>query len=558
MFGGWLHKRGFKGVTITLVLGLCVNLAIYHDQVTVPWTRSPNARPPALVNSTSGSLFANSGRVTGPVTSGRVVVTGGAGNIGKNLIYRLLAGSTPVTVIDRILYQDEVDGIYEELPPARELLSVTLGDIRDASTLQKVMTPDVVGVIHLAAVSRVDWCEKNTVDCLDVNERGTEIVLEALANLNRHDNGQRWFILASSAEVYGNTSHKVPQNAFEESKLRAEQVVERYVEGVQKDDGGGSLYAINLRLATVYGGAFDIVERLVPSLVNQAIAHQVIQIEGGEQQLDLIHIDDAVDAFLLAAEHLSRFQNDPSLKRTRTFIDTFNIASGTTTPVGDLLDKILRLTRSKSPIRHIPMDTRFPAISSANTEKTRNKLNFQASLSLDQGLLQFVKLLLTRNERALRKKIDTECGAASPTIKANGLPEMYKLNNCQAHVHALVRGELAVVGLPENAGNDTRWHVESRFPPYILHTFVKGGPNGKPWLGISDDHSVYFGIKRSAVPPTQGRVKVERIDRDGIDAGDYMDWEMEVNAEKGTLKLVLPDTSLQLKPPISPGGDFHL
>ncbi|KAG8905441.1 hypothetical protein FRC00_013256, partial [Tulasnella sp. 408] len=447
MFGGWLHKRGLQGITIAIVLAIGVNLAIYHDQVTITWTRSPNARPPELVYSISGSLFADSGRVTGPVTSGRVVVTGGAGNIGKNLIYRLLAGSTHVTVIDRIVYQDEVDEIYEELPSARELLSLTRGDIRDASTLQKTMTPDVAGVIHLAAVSRVDWCEKNTVDCLDVNERGTEIVLEALTNLNRHDNGQRWFVLASSAEVYGNantlsaaeTSHKVPRNAYGESKLRAEQVVERYVEGVQGNESAGSLYAINLRLATVYGGAFDIVERLVPSLVNQAIAHQVIQIEGGEQQLDLIHIDDAVDAFLLAAEHLSRFQNDPSLKRTRTFIDTFNIASGTATPVDDLLDKVLRFTRSKSPIRHIPMDTRFPTILSANTEKARNKLNFHASLSLDQGLLQLVKLILKRNERALRNKMDTECGAASPTIKANALSEMYKLNNCQAHVHAQVR-----------------------------------------------------------------------------------------------------------------------
>ncbi|KAG9049637.1 hypothetical protein FS837_009727, partial [Tulasnella sp. UAMH 9824] len=483
MFGSWLwrwlHKLGLKSVTITIIIAICVNLAFYHNQITILRNGGPNARPPRLVNSTSGSLFADSGRVTDPITSGRVVVTGGAGNIGKNLIHRLLAGSTPVTVVDKILYQDEVDEIYEELPPARELLSVTLGDIRNASTLQKVMTPDVVGVIHLAAVSRVGWCEDNKVDCLDVNERGTETVLEALTNLNRHDNGQRWFVLASSAEVYGNTktfsaaenSNKVPQNAYGESKLRAEQVVERYVEGVQKEKGAGSLYAINLRLATIYGGAFDIVERLVPSLVTQAIAHQVIQIEGGEQQLDLIHIDDAVDAFLLAVEHLSRFQNDLSLKRTRTFIDTFNVASGTATPVGDLLDKVLRYTRSKSPIRHIPMDSRFPTISSANTETARHKLNFQASLSLEQGLLQFIKLLLKRNARALRKKIDAECGAASPTIKANALSEMYKLNNCQAHMHAQVQGELAVLGLPENAGNDARWHVESRFPPYILHTF---------------------------------------------------------------------------------------
>ncbi|KAG8922720.1 hypothetical protein FRC00_007116 [Tulasnella sp. 408] len=257
----------------------------------------------------SGECFRS---LTAPLTSAFDVP------VGKNLIHRLLASSTPVTVVDKILYQDEFDEIYEELPSGRELLNVTLGDIRDASSLQKVMTPDVVNLIHLAAVYQVGWCEENKVDCLDVNERGTEIVLEALTNLNRHDNGKRWFVLASSAEVYGNTntlsteiSEKVPQNAYVESKLRAEQVVDRYVEGIQKEKNAGSLYVIDLRPATVYGESFDIVEKLVPSLVNQAIAHQVIRIEGGERQLDLLHIDDAADAFLLAAEHLSRFQNDP-------------------------------------------------------------------------------------------------------------------------------------------------------------------------------------------------------------------------------------------------------
>lgn len=267
----------------------------------------------------SDSLFAGSGRVTGTIPEGRIVVTGGGGNIGgfydsssqavsrphlknklvtvtaagKNLVHRLLASSTPVTIIDKIFYQEELDELHEEHPQARNLLQVMLGDIRNVSAWDQVMTPDVAGVIHLAAVSRVMWCAENQSDCFDVNGRGTEVAMEALAKLNQLDQGQRWFLLASSSEVYGNpkalpvteNSEIIPLNPYGESKRRAEESVERSIAEVRKAKSAGSLYAVALRLATVYGGAFDPIDRLTPSAVTQALAHQVIQVEGGEQQV---------------------------------------------------------------------------------------------------------------------------------------------------------------------------------------------------------------------------------------------------------------------------------
>lgn len=265
-----------------------------------------------------------------------------------------------------------------------------------------------------------------------------------------------------------------------------------------------------------------------------------------------------MDAFLLAAQRLSRFRNSPSTNPATSF-DVFNVASGNAVPVNDVVDKILRYTRSKSPVRYIPRDDRFPANFRGSTDKAWSKLGFQASISLDEGLFKLVKLHLKRTERSLRKKIDAECGEASPTIKANALSEMYKLNNCHAHMHAHVQGELAILAVPENAGNDTRWHVESRFPPYNLRIFVKSGSNGKPLIAIRDLHQdFFFGIRNLGPQVTQGPVKVEQIWRETIVEGDTVDWEMEVNAEKGTVKLILPGTSLQLRPPISTGGDFHL
>lgn len=188
-------------------------------------------------------------------------------------MHSLLATSTPVTVIDTIFFEDEL----EYLPPSsRSLLDV--------------------GVVHLAAVSRVLWCLENEADCWDVNERGTQMVVDGLAELNKRDGGKRWFILASSREVYGDAkdnkpikedAEKAPANIYGASKLAAEVVIEKHLRSAKQYRSSGSIHFIALRLSNVYGGVYDHLERLVPSIVTQALSHQVIQISGGQQHVSL-------------------------------------------------------------------------------------------------------------------------------------------------------------------------------------------------------------------------------------------------------------------------------
>lgn len=213
---------------------------------------------------------------------------------GKHIVHSLLATSTPVTVLDTIFFEDEL----ESLPPSsRSLLDIHIGDIRNATALSSVFTPDVVGVVHLAAVSRVLWCLENEADCWDVNERGTQMVVDGLAELNRRDGGKRWFVLASSREVYGDAkdnqpikedAEKTPANIYGASKLAAEVVIENHIQSARQHRGSGSIHFIALRLSNVYGGVYDHLERLVPSIVTQALSHQVIQISGGQQHVSFL------------------------------------------------------------------------------------------------------------------------------------------------------------------------------------------------------------------------------------------------------------------------------
>jgi nucleoside-diphosphate-sugar epimerase len=109
---------------------------------------------------------------------------------GKRVVRRLLEARVPVTVLDKVFFEDEIAEITSEYPAAD--LRVVIGDIRDPTQLENAVA-GVKGVIHLAAVSRVLWCLENQADCTDVNVRGTKLVLEALKT--------GWFIQASSREV---------------------------------------------------------------------------------------------------------------------------------------------------------------------------------------------------------------------------------------------------------------------------------------------------------------------------------------------------------------------
>ncbi|KAG8872690.1 hypothetical protein FRB97_007421 [Tulasnella sp. 331] len=437
------------------------------------------------------------------------------------------------------------------------LLRVKIGDIRDPEALNNAMTDDVVGVVHLASVSRVLWCLENEADCLDVNERGTDVVLNALSDLNVRDGRRRWFVLASSREVYGNSKilpvseddEKLPANVYGASKLRAEQVLEKHIEFL-KQSGTGSLHAMALRLSNVYGGVHDHVERLIPSIITQALSHQVIQIVGGEQNFDLLHIDDCTDAFLLAITRLTERTENWMARFSRASLRVYNIASGSEGSVDTLIDTIVRFTESKSGIRYIPGDDRYPKVYRGSAEKARRELGFQAAVPLKEGLLRLTRLHLQRSERGLTGELEDR-GCASPRLHVN-VTDLLKLNNCEAHVTVDVQGQLAVLTAKDNE----MWMAVDKLPPALNRIYVKE-VDGKAILSVQDpDQGFWLGVDTSN--HSLGPVGLHKIGRDDIAAEASSEWEMEVNQELGTVRLIPLSSPYQLKAPVQLGDSFSL
>src|SRR5258707_1089623 len=124
----------------------------------------------------------------------KYLVTGGAGFIGSHLVRALLEQGVFVRVLDNFS-----SGKKENLHGLQGELEIIEGDLRDAARVaEAVQGVDVI--FHEAAFVSVPQSMEAPLACFDINQRGTETLLEAARR-----NGVGRVVLASSAAVYGDS-----------------------------------------------------------------------------------------------------------------------------------------------------------------------------------------------------------------------------------------------------------------------------------------------------------------------------------------------------------------
>lgn len=269
-----------------------------------------------------------------------------------------------------------------------------------------------------------------------------------------------------------------------------------------------------------------------------------------------------MDAFLLAAKRLSK------LSRTRKWsltnlgartspysLEAYNVASGSSSTVTDLIDKVIRLTQSKSPIQYIPGDDRFPNVYRGSIEKISRDLTFEPKVTVEEGVLRLTRLHLQRTERSLSNEIETRCD--DKTLRPNVTSsDLTRLNGCSAHVTVNIQGEVAVLR-PDH--DHAMWIANGKMPPDGLHAYIKAGsqPESTVVSFQAGDKDVFLGIKRPLPEGPGGPVDLVTIERHEI-ADSVVDWEVEIDNVEGTVRLLVVDTKMQLKPPANVGGRFSL
>lgn len=234
-----------------------------------------------------------------------ILVTGGAGFIGSNLIHRILATSTHTVVnVDSLTYAGNPESLADTVGNARySFEQVDIVDAAAVKTLFETHRPDAV--MHLAAESHVDRSIDGPGQFIQTNIIGTYNLLQAAkAQYESLVGAQREafrFHHISTDEVYGSLSMDAPgftettpydpHSPYSASKASSDHLVRAWADTFM-------LPVLITNCSNNYG-PFQFPEKLVPIVILNAIHGRNIPIYGsGENVRDWLHVEDHADALL--------------------------------------------------------------------------------------------------------------------------------------------------------------------------------------------------------------------------------------------------------------------
>jgi nucleoside-diphosphate-sugar epimerase len=216
----------------------------------------------------------------------KIFVTGGAGYVGSKLIPALLNLGHEVTVLDLMIYGEDV-------LPDNDKLTKIKGDIRNTSLLKKILPSHQV-LIHLACISNDPSFELNPTLGKSINLDAFEPLVKLCIKSKLEQ-----FIYASSSSVYGIKKEK---NVTEDMKLEPLTDYSKFkgdCENILNKYKSDNFITTTIRPSTVCGYAKrQRLDLVVNILTNHAFFNREINVFGGDQLRPNVHIDDMVRSYL--------------------------------------------------------------------------------------------------------------------------------------------------------------------------------------------------------------------------------------------------------------------
>jgi UDP-glucose 4-epimerase len=287
----------------------------------------------------------------------RVLVTGGSGFIGRNLVAALSADGCEVRVVDLNPHPDpEVDTL--------------VGDICDHEVLVEALSLGVDAVVHLAAVTSV----LRSVDHPELTYRTNVAATADLLELARRQ-GLSPVVFASTSAVVGalaangtisEDSPLRPLSPYGATKAAAEMLMSAY-------DASYGVRGAVLRLTNVYGPGMALKDSIVARLMRAVLAGSTFEIYGdGRQVRDYVHVGDVVEAIKAALA-------DPAWN------GPVSVGSGESISVLDMVERVRRATGARFPVVHGPARRgEMPAVI-VDTDAARRR-GWEPRVDLDAGL----------------------------------------------------------------------------------------------------------------------------------------------------------------------------
>jgi len=312
-----------------------------------------------------------------------ILVTGGAGFIGSNLIEALLSLNAKVTCLDNF-----ATGHKHNIAPFIENKNFTLleGDIRDLDTCHQACKEQDF-VLHQAALGSVPRSIADPITSNDVNVGGFLNMLVAA-----RDAGVQRFVYAASSSTYGDHV-ALPKVEETIGKPLSPYAITKYVNELYADNFFNTygLNTIGLRYFNVFGrrqdpnGAYAAV---IPLFVKQFMKHESPLINGdGTYSRDFTYIDNVVQMNLRAITT----DNKDALNQV------YNTAVGDRTTLVQLTDLLKKHLSTFDPeiakveIKHGPNRKGDIPHSLASVDKAKRLLNYAPSHTIDKGIEEAVE-----------------------------------------------------------------------------------------------------------------------------------------------------------------------
>jgi nucleoside-diphosphate-sugar epimerase len=322
----------------------------------------------------------------------KILITGGLGFIGHNVVRRLLDQGHKVIVIDTrtnygLIPKDELDYLMgQRIEKIAEIAShihrVDIADYDGVDWIMREYRPDTV--IHLASFPRQKVVNSNPMIGSRAMSEGLLNLLEASV---RHD--IKKFLYVSSSMVYGNFTDNVcedavcrPQGQYGIMKLAGEWLVRDYTQR-------HGLAHVIIRPSAVYG-PLDVEDRVVSKFLVTAMRGGVIKVNGAMETLDFTYVDDAADGIVSATirDRANNHTYNITKSQSKTLLAAaemaVQIAGGGTIEVGE-------------------RDTNFPSRGSLDITAARRDLDFDPKIDIDQGFQIYYQWL--QHQKYLHDKL---------------------------------------------------------------------------------------------------------------------------------------------------------
>ena len=300
-----------------------------------------------------------------------IVITGGSGFVGSYLCEKLINDGHKIIVIDNLL-TGSMENINDLLD--NENFSFIEHDVQDHIEIEN----KVDYVLHFASAASPKAYTEHPVNTLKAGSVGT---INTLGLAKKHS---AEYLLASTSEVYGdplispqneeywgNVNPNGERSMYDEAKRFAEAAVATYSRSY-------GLKTKIVRIFNTYGPRMQLNDgRVVTNFIVQALRNENITIYGdGTQTRSFSYVEDTVAGII-------------SLMNSTEY-DVFNIGNPNEMTVGQLAEKIIKLTDSTSEIKYLELPNDDPKQRKPDITKAKTKLNWEPKINLDEGLAKTI------------------------------------------------------------------------------------------------------------------------------------------------------------------------